>query len=147
LKLNTVKRLKPNFKIKAMSVSWKIFHACGVGNAVFIGATNIFYGIRGDYRFFKKSEISDNVFSKIAIIPAQLYISVCGIGIFTTCKSGYFYALGPIGTYRILLAFRNYVATNDKKWIKTLTHPGSCLSPSYVPYIIKPFGDASWIPK
>ena len=130
-----------------MSISWKIFRVCGVGNAFFIGTTNIFCGIRENYRDLKRTEFPDDVFSKVIMLPGFVILDVCGTGIFTTCKSGYFYALGPIGTYRILLAFRNYVVTDDKKWIKTLTHPGSSIDDSYVPYIMKPFGNASWVPK
>jgi len=118
----------------------KIYYACGGINMLFIGSTNAYNSIK----IVADTDDRGSNGPASRVIGVVLFSSIFG-GI-TFIKSAYFAALGPIGTYRISLAYLNYTRTNDKKWIKVLTKPGSSIGSYYESYIIKPFGTASWIP-
>ena len=118
----------------------RIFYVFGGGNALFIGSTNL----------YNTMNLIVDVNNATDRSPAANMTSWVLFGSFfggiSLGKSAYFSALGPVGTYRISLAYLNYRKTGDKKWMEVLTDPGSSMKPYSNPYIIKPFGEASWIP-
>lgn len=66
---------------------------------------------------------------------------------FIMIKSGIYAILGPVTTYRIALAHHNECLSGNDKW----THPlykyyHSVNKSEYLPYIIYPIGNASWLP-
>jgi hypothetical protein len=130
-----------------MSKLFKLYCLCGCTNALFIGITNSYNGSRFVYKDYKKTiRRIDNAFEKVAVTISGIIILSFGmLGICAT-KTAFYFALGPIGTYRIWLASDNYLLSGNKKWINVLTKPGSSVSRRYYPFVIKPFGSASWIP-
>lgn len=125
----------------------KIFYTCGAVNGLFIGSTNMYNSIKQGYvGICEDVKCYDTVFTKNLILISSSLVHCGGLSGICFIKSAYFSALGPVGTYRIALAYFNYTKTDDKKWIKVLTKPCSSLKSSYTSYIIKPFGTASWVP-
>lgn len=59
-------------------------------------------------------------------------------------KSLIFYYAGPIGTYRIWLAYYNAYVTNNTKWTDVINKSYPHIND--VSYIVKPIGYASWFP-
>ena len=124
----------------------KIFASFGMMNALFIGTTNIYAGFKDSYFDIRQSvRDQDNVFEKIAMPTALSVVSVVKVITIPAVKSAYFFALGPIGTYRICLACERYRLSGDRRYIKVLTTPESSVYSKNTPYIMKPFGGMSWI--
>lgn len=126
---------------------FKIYVGMGIYNAVVLFPYNVYNGYKRDKIVlnYLRSE-NDDVFTKVTnnmiFMPLSTYYNV----IFCSIKSAFYLSLGPIGTYRGLLAVKNYQQTNDYGWIRVLVEPLSSSDVANTPYIMKPFGKASWYP-
>ena len=124
-----------------------IFTSFGIMNAAFIGTTNIYTGAKNTYSEIRcavrnQYNVGDKITPLLLMSFGEIFncVSICAI------KSVYFFALGPIGTYRICLAYRNYNLSGNRGYVNVLTCPLGSLYKNHEFYVIKPFGGTSWLP-
>ena len=123
----------------------------GLLNICVIFPPNVYYAIKEFDKQIKDVQKHNARYGDPVIIQTLNYvcmgiIAFVGLSGMAAIKTTAFGLAGPIGTYRIGLAFMNYKRSHKSKWIKTLFKPVPSLSSSYTPYIMRPFGNASWIP-
>jgi hypothetical protein len=123
----------------------RLYLSCGIVNSLFIAPTNFYYSCKMVHKhIIDELRYTDNAFDRVMSPIAIGLFESFGNGIGLSAKTLYFFALGPIGTYRILLAYQMYNKTNDYGWIRVLMKPYSSLYSKNDAYIMAPFGQASW---
>jgi hypothetical protein len=127
-------------------VSNKFFMSCAIANSLFIVPTNFYYGCKQIKEDVMETKIyADNAYDRVGFFIFIGFGSFCSHAFALAAKSSFYFILGPIGTHRIILAYKNYVKTNDYGWINVLMKPYSSMHSENDKYIMAPFGKASWI--
>lgn len=113
----------------------KTWICTGILNFAWIASTNIMSGI---YKSHESSYNNDPI-----ITSGQKGTALLLVTAFSICKSMMYFMAGPIGTYRIGLAYHNKYKTDDPNWTKPVDTLGYDNDRKY---LVKPAGHASWFP-
>jgi len=123
------------------------YFGCAIFNALLIGPMNWASGVsRIMTDLNDEFRQSRSVFDKTLLMVLVPTYSLVGFGLVGLVKAAVYSGAGPLGTYRILLACHNYNKTRDLNWLDTLFRPFTSTHERYTPYIMWPFGIASWKP-
>jgi hypothetical protein len=120
---------------------------CSLLNGFIVGGTNLvsIFAAAKEHKNRFKSKFEASVFENIVDSIETLFIFMC-CGFYATTKTGLFAMSGPLGSYRIWLAYHNYRKTDDTGWIDPVVGLGAIFDSKCNNYIMQPFGKTSWKP-
>ena len=104
-----------------------------------------FYNSFGIVRnnFIDNINYDNTMHGKVSSVVVSI-LEIFSFSCFIAAKSLIYGSLGPVGTYRIYLAFHNARKTGDINWYGAIFNIFSGNDIKYCKYIIKPFGEANW---
>jgi len=137
----TLVRRAINASVKIPTIVASFWETFGIFNAMLIGPTNFGIGLNG-----VATDIQKDATQTAANRVVYFLVGGTMVGIASYFKTCLYYMAGPIGTYRIGLAVNNAITTTDPMWLSVLVTPGSANKMESLPYIVAPFGNASWKP-
>lgn len=125
-----------------------MWSSCGLYNFTRIFISNCSSGHKKLNNNWHKDEARGMSAGHGVIDRSLLFLKMCGI---VYAKSLTYGVLGPIGTYRIFLAYTNFRVTGDERYFVPINNVVSLMSNEeserLSPYILEPRGNMSYIPK